>query len=173
MNIGYIPQACSTVQLFVATVDMYNNKIISIFNTIVIALMQILCCVPVQSSQPSPRSTVRCSFKGVYCPLCGFHLKVLCVTLLFSIPHQKAWLGIVNRGGQFPLNNKSFSIFDAIEKIVQPLLPNYMIVTSRHHYLIRFLAVILFSLTGCCFNMISKSLETGRVNNKPPCLISK
>ncbi len=34
------------------------------------------------------------------------------------------WLDLVNRGGLFPLNDKSFRFFGAVEAVVRKLLPN-------------------------------------------------
>ena len=41
------------------------------------------------------------------------------------------WLGQVNRGGLFPLNNNSFSLFVEVDKIVRVLLPKYVIHTDN------------------------------------------
>jgi len=43
------------------------------------------------------------------------------------LEYTRKWLVQVNRGGLFPLNDNSFSLFVEIEKCVRTLLPQYMI----------------------------------------------
>lgn len=43
------------------------------------------------------------------------------------LSYTRKWLDIVNRGGLFPLNDKSFLFFVAIEKIVRSLLPSHAV----------------------------------------------
>ena len=43
------------------------------------------------------------------------------------LTYTRKWFTLVNRGGLFPLNNNSFSMFIEIEKCVRHLLPQCMI----------------------------------------------
>ena len=44
---------------------------------------------------------------------------------LFS--YTRVWFERVNRGGLFPLNDQTFSLFIEIEKLVRVMLPKHMV----------------------------------------------
>ena len=46
------------------------------------------------------------------------------------VTYTKEWIGKVNRGGLFPLNNLAYIFFIAVEKEVNVLLPTYVVKQS-------------------------------------------
>ena len=47
--------------------------------------------------------------------------------------YTKDWIGKVNRGGLFPLNDMTYCFFVAIEKVIRVLLPRYVVKPSESH----------------------------------------
>ena len=46
------------------------------------------------------------------------------------VTYTKEWIGKVNHGGLFPLNNLAYIFFIAVEKEVKVLLPTYVVKQS-------------------------------------------
>ena len=47
--------------------------------------------------------------------------------------YTEDWIGKVNHGGLFPVNDMTYCFFVAIEKLVRVLLPRYVVKLSDSH----------------------------------------
>ena len=47
------------------------------------------------------------------------------------LTYTRVWIEKINRGGLFPLNDKTFRLFTEIEKIVRVLLPKHIVQVPR------------------------------------------